>query len=172
MNKEEIRNVLDNHKKWLSDNGGSIADLQKADLREADLRGADLSQANGIETAIDWLKKNFKTNNKGFIVYKAIGATYYTLPKSWDKIKIGDYYQENVNFYRTEPCGCGVNFATLDWIKREFRHKIAVEDIKVRRCYLHWEDLADIVVPYNTDGKARCAKLEKGKIIKVKIEEN
>jgi len=23
-----------------------------------------------------------------------------------------------------------------------------------------WEDLADVVVPYNTDGKARCARLQ------------
>ena len=51
MNKDELRKVLDEHKKWLDGNGGERADLSFADLRcanlcDADLRGADLSGAN------------------------------------------------------------------------------------------------------------------------------
>ena len=62
MNSEEIRKVLENHKKWLfNESGGIRADLCGADLRgeylcevnlreanlyEADLRGADLRGAN------------------------------------------------------------------------------------------------------------------------------
>jgi len=62
MNKDELKKVLEKHKKWLScDDSGeranlreadlreadlSRADLSRADLREADLRGADLSRAN------------------------------------------------------------------------------------------------------------------------------
>ena len=58
MNKEELKEILDNHKKWLNDEPGgkkadlryadlSFANLRYADLRSADLRGADLWIENG-----------------------------------------------------------------------------------------------------------------------------
>ena len=47
MTSEEIKKVLDLHKKWLNnEQGGERANLRRADLREADLRWADLSEAN------------------------------------------------------------------------------------------------------------------------------
>ena len=47
MTEEELKNVLDLHRKWLNcEKGGVRADLRGADLREADLRGADLRVAN------------------------------------------------------------------------------------------------------------------------------
>ena len=57
MNSEEIRKVLENHKKWLFNESGGIranlyevnidgADLRGADLRGADLRGVNLYQAD------------------------------------------------------------------------------------------------------------------------------
>ena len=52
MTSEEIKKVLELHKKWLNnEQGGERADLheanlREADLREADLRGADLCGAN------------------------------------------------------------------------------------------------------------------------------
>ena len=57
MNQEELNKILDNHLKWLENNGeGERADLSRADLRYANLRyanlweailyGADLSRAN------------------------------------------------------------------------------------------------------------------------------
>ena len=42
MTKEELKNVLYLHKKWLKNEDGGV----KADLREANLRGADLRGAN------------------------------------------------------------------------------------------------------------------------------
>ena len=43
MNKEELNEILDNHKKWLNvEPGGKKADLRDADLRGANLYGADL----------------------------------------------------------------------------------------------------------------------------------
>jgi uncharacterized protein YjbI with pentapeptide repeats len=51
--KQELEEILDNHKLWLSSNGEngeranlSNADLRNADLRSANLRNADLSNAN------------------------------------------------------------------------------------------------------------------------------
>ena len=47
MNIEEIRKMLENHKKWLfNEPGGIRANLYKADLRGADLYGADLYGAD------------------------------------------------------------------------------------------------------------------------------
>jgi hypothetical protein len=42
MNKEELKEILDSHKKWLNNE----PDGKRADLRFADLSGADLSGAN------------------------------------------------------------------------------------------------------------------------------
>ena len=46
MNKQELQVILDNHKKWLYDEGGERANLRHADLRHADLRYADLRHAD------------------------------------------------------------------------------------------------------------------------------
>ena len=56
MTQEEFNAILENHKKWLEENGGERANLKGANLRDAylygtnlcdaDLRGADLYGAN------------------------------------------------------------------------------------------------------------------------------
>ena len=46
MTKEEIKKILNEHKKWLKEEGGECADLRYADLRGANLRDADLRYAN------------------------------------------------------------------------------------------------------------------------------
>ena len=47
MDKQELKNILDKHLKWLrGENGGKRADLSRANLFGADLSGADLSRAN------------------------------------------------------------------------------------------------------------------------------
>ncbi|EAF8398733.1 pentapeptide repeat-containing protein [Listeria monocytogenes] len=56
MNQEELDIILENHGKWLRNEGGDRADLSNADLKNtnlrfanlrfADLRGADLSNVN------------------------------------------------------------------------------------------------------------------------------
>ena len=47
MNTEELKEILEKHRKWVnSEDGGERADLRGADLRGADLRGADLRGAD------------------------------------------------------------------------------------------------------------------------------
>ena len=47
MKQDELRAILEKHKKWLfGEDGGCRADLRGADLRHADLRGANLCGAN------------------------------------------------------------------------------------------------------------------------------
>ena len=46
MNQEELNTILDEHKRWLLDDGGKMADLQRANLQRANLQGANLQGAN------------------------------------------------------------------------------------------------------------------------------
>ena len=45
MKQEQLNEVLENHRKWLRNEGGKRADLEGADLEGADLEGADLEGA-------------------------------------------------------------------------------------------------------------------------------
>ncbi|EHH9780404.1 pentapeptide repeat-containing protein [Listeria monocytogenes] len=46
MKKEELDIILENHGKWLRDEGGERADLTSADLRHTNLTNANLTNAN------------------------------------------------------------------------------------------------------------------------------
>ena len=46
MNADKLKNILEQHRLWLKDEGGARADLQGANLRGANLRDADLRDAN------------------------------------------------------------------------------------------------------------------------------
>lgn len=133
----------------------SGADLSVADLRSANLHSANLSGAKNLLNPAKWLADNFETDDLGYIVYKAIGDTFYNSPDHW-KIEAGCYLEEVPNLLPTDECGSGVNFGTLAWILENFiGHQIVVW-----RCRIRWIDLPGVVVPYNTDGKARCSRLE------------
>lgn len=55
MNKKELNEILDKHKKWLfGEEGGIRADLSWADLRWANLRGADLRGADLRGANLRW----------------------------------------------------------------------------------------------------------------------
>ena len=178
MTIDKLKVILAKHTSWLRcENEGERADLRKADLRDADLRGADLrgadlcyanlrdadlhgadlihvnlSGADGLLRASDWLSQ-FDADEHGLLVFKRIGQTSYKAPEHWGTTP-GSFIEETVNPNRTEDCGCGVNFGTLEWVSKNYK------DAAVWVCRIRWIDLADVVVPYNTDGKARCARLE------------
>ena len=135
----------------LSDANLSGANLSGADLSGADLSGADLSGAKNFFNPIKWMSENFEHDDLGFIVYKTFGA-YYKQPE-W-KIEAGSFIEENVNPLPTNDCGCGINFATIKWIKNDQNNP------GIWRCRIHWMDCVGVVIPYNTDGKARCSRLE------------
>ena len=128
------------------------ADLTDADLTDTNLTGARLSGATGLLDAATWLLKNFKAAADGLLVYKAIGKTEYLAPSHWT-IEPGAELTEVPNPLRTLDCACGVNFATFEWCEKYFPRSA------IWRCRIAWIDLAGVVVPYHTDGKARCAKL-------------
>src|SRR5690606_21515705 len=127
------------------------ADLYGADLGYADLSGADLSGAKGILNPIKYIMENFEKSEEGIIVYKSFHENYLPNP-NW-KIEEGSIIEEVVNPLPTVECGCGVNVATKEWVKRECNNL-------VWECLIKWEWLPGVVVPYQTDGKIRASKVQ------------
>jgi len=134
----------------------SGADLRSADLSGADLRSADLSGAKNLLNPVAWLSDNFCTDDLGYIVYKAIGGTSYQAPDAW-KIEAGSLLEEVCNPDRGTTCASGVNFGTLKWVEENYP---ACDGREIWRCRIRWLDLPGVVVPFMTDGKARCNRLE------------
>ena len=128
------------------------ADLSGADLSGADLRRADLSGAKGLLSAIDFLKEHFEMTNEGFIAYKTFGSEYNP-PEKW-VIQPGSVITENVNFDTTNTCGCGINVAPLKWVQNVY----GGDDIW--KVLIRFEWLAGVCVPYNSDGKIRCERVQ------------
>ena len=138
-----------------------IADLYEADLSEANLSGAklnrahlskaNLSQSKGLLSASAFLA-SFERDEHGVLVYRAPQGSY-PHPSHW-RFEPGAVLEETPNPDRCTACGCGVAFATRDWVQREYMAS------PIWLCRIRWEWLADVVVPFGTDGKARCAKLE------------
>ena len=138
------------------------ADLRGADLRNADLRNANLSNAQNIENqnSADYISAHFDKTEDGIIVYKTFNNHQQPNP-NWI-IEEGSVIEENVNYNRTNDCGCGVNVATLDWIKK---HGGQGRDIW--ECLIKWEWLSDVVVPYHTDGKIRAGRVQLVRVVGV-----
>jgi hypothetical protein len=171
-NGRSLADILSDHAAWwkepsgqethpradLSDANLSDADLRRANLSGANLSGADLRRANlsgaqNLLNPVKWLAENFEHDDLGYIVYKAIGDTNYTPPARW-KIAPNEYIEEVCNPLPTSTCACGINFGTLAWVKENYPRST------FWRCRIRWMDLPGVVVPYNTDGKARCNRLE------------
>ncbi len=126
----------------------SGADLSGANLSGANLSGANLSGAQGIFDPCAWLAANCKRVRGGIEAYKTFGL-YNQPPESW-KQEPGAEISEVVNPNPTDDCGCGVNVATLDWVRRNND-----EDLPIWKVLVKWEWMVGAVVPYGTDGKFR-----------------
>ena len=129
----------------------SCADLSGANLSYANLSSANLSGANLI-SAVNFIDAHFERADDGYIAYKTFGGTY-SPPKGWE-IKPGSVISETVNFDRCTECGSGINVAPLEWVKLQCGGK------EIWKVLIHWEWLAGVCVPYNSDGKIRCERVE------------
>jgi hypothetical protein len=54
MDKKELKQILENHRRWLNDEGGARAVLMEADLTGADLTNANLTNANLTGADLDF----------------------------------------------------------------------------------------------------------------------
>ena len=178
MIREQLQTIIDKHHKWLKDEPvGERANLSGADLSGADLRGADLRYANlsgadlrgadlryanlsGVKnllSAIDYLDANFERTADGYVAYKTFGGQY-PAPESWE-IKSGAIISETVNPDRCTDCGSGINVAPLEWVRSNYKGD-------VWKCLIRWEWLPGVIVPYMTDGKIRCERVELIEVVK------
>lgn len=130
------------------------ANLSHANLRDTDLRYANLSYAEELLSAVNYMEAHFERTWDGYIAYKNFGGEYNT-PESW-KIEKGSVITENVNFNRTNECGCGINVAPLEWVKKRCGHRKS----DIWKVLIRWEWLCGVCVPYNTDGEIRCERVE------------
>lgn len=162
MTQEKLNEILAAHKLWMNNAANGVrANLRYANLRGADLRGANLSGAKELLSAVNYMEAHFERTPDGYIAYKIFGGEYNT-PESW-KIEKGSVITENVNFNRTNECGCGVNVAPLEWVKEEvYSHKKR----DIWKVLIRWEWLCGVCVPYNTDGKIRCERVELVEVVK------
>jgi len=135
----------------LSDANLRNANLSGAVLSDANLSGAVLSSATGLLNAIDWMAQNLERTDVGYVVYKQFG-NYYKPSSAWE-VAPGAILQEVVNPSPTRGCGCGINVAIKGW-------QGFVPNKPIWRCLIRWEWLPGVVVPYDTNGKFRCARCE------------
>jgi uncharacterized protein YjbI with pentapeptide repeats len=139
------------------------ANLTEANLSEANLTGANLSEANlsgcsGLLSAKEWVRSHFEYDDNGnLIVYRAQNG-YNKNPDGW-VFEPGAILTEVVNPDRCTDCGCGVAFATLEWVKHNHW-----EDT-IWQCHIEPQDFFGVIVPFGTDGKARCERLVLDKIV-------
>lgn len=132
-------------------------DLSGANLSGADLSGADLSGIEGLIDAINYMEAHFERTEEDYIAYKTFNSQY-TAPDRW-KIEPGEILEEVCNPERTCGCGCGINVAPLDWVKRE-------QSGTIYKMLIRFEWLAGVIVPYNTDGKIRCSRAQIIEVVK------
>ena len=137
----------------------SGADLSGAKLSGADLSDANLSGAKGLLSTVNFLEAHFERTADGYIAYKTFNSVYHA-PEKW-KIEPGATIEENVNFTRTQECGCGINVAPLDWVKKSYGKNSEIWKVLIR-----WEWLCGVCVPYMSDGKIRCERVELLEVVK------
>lgn len=116
------------------------------------VRGLNLSGAK-LTTMEQRLDRMFEKDKYGYIAYKVFGM-YFAPPASWE-IKPGSIITEAVSRELTEDCSYGVNVGTARWILRNTAGNVDVWKVRIR---FPW--IADLIVPNNTEGKVRCAKVE------------
>lgn len=127
--------------------------LSHAILSHATLSDADLSGAKGLLSAVDFLEQRFERTDTGYIAYKIFGAQYIP-PKNWEIVP-GAELTETVNPDRCTECGSGINVAPLGWIKLHYPNAKPIWKVLIK-----WEWLPGVIVPYMTDGKIRCEKVQ------------
>lgn len=144
------------------------SDLNNSDLSNADFRGTNLMGCKNLLNPITWMKENFERDELGYIVYKAFNF--------FEDVKPGLILEQVVNPLPTVDWG-EISFSTIEWVRNEDNKYVmsckyvrqvpgAREMVDIWRCRISWTDLPGVVVPYNTKGMARCARLELIKIAK------
>jgi hypothetical protein len=137
------------------------AKLNGAKLDGAELNGAELNNAKGLIDNINWIEKNIKKTEQGYIVYTSFNENFK--PNDNWQIEEGSIIEEVVNFNKTCECACGINVGTKAWVKNNCKNQIW-------ECLIKSEWMVGVCIPYNTDGKFRTSRLQLIKKIDIKGE--
>lgn len=143
ITEKNLTEVLQKHGKWLDGEEGG---------ERANLSCTNLSGAKNLISAINYMEAHFERTGDGYIAYKTFNGSYVA-PDRW-KIETGSVIDEVVNQNRTDMCGSGINVAPLNWVRRKYWNQT------IWKVLIRWEWLPGVCVPYNTDGKIRCERVE------------
>lgn len=150
----------------------SYASLENANLLNtnfvsANLTNTILSGAKNLIKASEYMRLNFNWDKEGYYVYKQI-SHIWGKPDKW-KVDEGCYIEQVVNRLPTiawDNDNFGVTFGVKEYCMT--KHENLLKENKdytnygssVWLCLIYWTDLPDVVVPYNTEGQARCGRLQ------------
>lgn len=145
----DLQETLKNHALWLSENGGSRADLSGADLSDANLRGANL-RGTCLSTNLGKLARKFAkecpaTTTGGRIVYRTkksqhVGSTRYEIGKT--------YIAPALSWSVETECHPGIYAASLRWMKENYPY------VDLVRCYVRDGDWT-----ITAKGAIRCSRI-------------
>ena len=128
-------------------------DLTGVALSDITMLNTDLSQSRGLPSQADYIRMHFESDEKGFYAYKVFDVVYQA-PESWIRRR-GEEIKEVVNMDRFNRCSYGVNVATKHWIHQSFR---ADPGLYVWKVLIPWKYVADVCVPFMTEGTIRCGR--------------
>ena len=161
MDKQELKNILDKHLKWLrGENGGKRADLSGADLSRADLSRADLSRADlfganlfgadlfGADLSRADLSRAdlSRANLSGADLF---GANLFGADLSGANLSRADYIEKAKNLFY--PIACPEIGAFVGWKKAKVK-------TSGHECIVKLEITEDAVRSSATGRKCRCSK--------------
>ena len=133
------------------------ADLQGADLQGADLQGAYLRGAEGVNKHQCTPLTILQDQTGKIRAYKIVNSNYAGIYRGGLKYEVGQTLEvKDYNSNDTEPCGAGINLATLGWCLSEW-----TKDRHILICEFTAKDI--VAIPIATDGKFR---VKKCKVIK------
>lgn len=113
------------------------------------------------------LELGFEQSPEGIIGYKTFGSEH--LPPAHWKIEVGKTIQDECNFDIDQECSYGINIAPLSWVENEYgtdsnwdteQHKYVYTYRDIYKILIKTAWLNGVCIPYNTDGKVRCQKLQ------------
>lgn len=122
-------------------------------ITKTSLGQANISNSKDLLSPIDFLNETFEKTEEGYIVYKTFEHFHAKNP-NW-VIEPENIITEVCNFSRETECGCGINVASLDWVKLH-----CIPSQTIYKLLIRYEWLSGVCVPYNTDGKIRCERAQ------------
>ncbi|EAE0330466.1 pentapeptide repeat-containing protein [Listeria monocytogenes] len=140
MNQEELDIILENHGKWLRNEGGDRADLSNADLNNANLRlaylrGADLSNANlrGANLRLAYLRGADLSNaNLSYANLSNANLSYANLSiADLNNANLSNADLSNVNLSNANFRGVDLSDANLNWVNWQHVEGLTVICVQV-----------------------------------------